>query len=328
MWNPLWWYPPLGTPINSWTLYQRILQQISRWHQQQPFDLIDAHFGFPEGIAAAMLARKLNIPFVITQRGHEPLVAERKTGNAALRWALKSASHVISVSDELTEFAITMGVSPDQTTTVTNGVNANIFRQYPKSETRNKVGISPEAFMILSVGYLVPRKGHLRVIQALNRVIHQNPEKEIQLVIVGGESTHGGYTATLRRTVKKLGLEKNVQFLAPLPETEIAKLMSDGDVLCLASDWEGCPNVVVEALACGTPVVASHVGQIPTLIQEGVNGYTFAPASLDEFTEKLSLTIAQVWDRDEIARRGQFRTWDIVAKEVGHVFQKVVANNF
>lgn len=327
VWNPRWLYPPFGTPLNSVTLFLRIASQIQFWHQQQPFDLIDAHFGFPEGIAAAMLARKLNLPFTITQRGHEPIVAQRSWSQSRLSWALCSADHVISVSDELTRFAMDLGVSSSQATTVSNGVNSDIFYRSSALHVRTRLGIPYDARLILSVGYLVPRKGHQRVIHALKELYQMQSHTNTHLVIVGGESTSPGFARILQDEVSRSGLNQFVHFCPPLSQEGVAEMMNAADVLCLASDWEGCPNVVVEAMACGTPVVASGVGQNPQLIQVGVNGFLFPLKEPGKLAERLHAALQMKWDRSFIAEQGQRRTWDVVAEEVNGIFQQIVSQN-
>ena len=271
-----------------------------------------------------MLARKLNLPFTITQRGHEPIVAQRSWGRSRLSLSLRSADHVISVSDELTRFAMELGVSSSRATTVSNGVNPDNFYRNPAPHIRTRLGIPQDARMILSVGYLVPRKGHQRVIRALKKLREMVSPANIHLVIVGGESTSPGFARILQDEVSRSGMDQFVHFHPPLPQEGVAEMMNAADVLCLASDWEGCPNVVVEAIACGTPVVASDVGQNPQLIQAGKNGFLFSLEEPPQLAVRLHAALQTEWDRSLIAEQGQRRTWDVVAEEVNSIFQQIV----
>lgn len=327
VWNPRWFYPPFGTPINSAALFLRILPQVLLWHRERPFDLIDAHFGFPEGIAAAILAKALRIPFVITLRGHEPLVARRAGSRSCLSWAMRSARQVISVSDELTAFAVAHGVEATRAITISNGVDSQVFYHRPENDVRKQLGILFNAPLILCVGYLVPRKGHQRVIQAVGKLHRENPDQNIHLVIVGGESTHPGFSEELRREVGDTGLGENAHFAGAQSPSVVAEMMNAADVFCLASDWEGCPNVVVEALACGVPVVTSNVGQNPYLIQSGVNGFLFSLDDPEALAGLLKRALGHNWDRRSISENGQRRTWEIVADEVSQILQEVTGSD-
>lgn len=323
VWYPRWLYPPLGTPINSVTLFLHIWPKLAQLHRQNPFDLIDAHFGFPEGVAAALVARRLRLPLIVTLRGHEPVIANHWSHRRALRWALHSAMRVLSVSEELRQFALSLGVPTERTQPIPNGVDTSIFRFRNRDEMRFKFGLSPTARMIASVGSLTPRKGHHRVIGSLAALHRQGIPAE--LLIVGGETTVAGYGQQLRQLADQLGVSSQVRFTGALPAESVSEIMNSADLLCLASDWEGCPNVVVEALACGTPVIASAVGHNPYLIQQGIDGLMFPQGNDPALTQSLEAGLMQTWDRPAIAARGQRRSWDDVAAEVHRVFQQVAA---
>lgn len=321
VWYPRWLYPPFGTPINSGTLFLHIWPKVAQLHRENPFNLIDAHFGFPEGVAAAFLARRLHLPLVVTLRGHEPVVAKHWSHRQALRWALHKATRVLSVSEELRQFALNLGVPPGRTQTVSNGVDISIFRFRNRDEIRAKLGLSREAKIIASVGSLTPRKGHHRVIRSLAELHRRGIPAE--LLIVGGETTTPGFEQQLRQLATSSGLSSQVHFTGPLLAETVSEMMNASDLLCLASDWEGCANVVVEALACGTPVIASAVGHNPYLIRQGLDGIMFPQGDDSALTQSLAAALAQDWDRPAIASRGQCRSWDDVAAEVHRVFQQV-----
>ena len=131
-----------------------------------------------------------------------------------------------------------------------------------------------------------------------------------------GRGRAGDYETVLRRDVASLGLGNRVRFLGHLQPAALARLMSAADVFCLASSREGWPNVLHEALACGTPVVAADVGAVPEMIPSEALGIMVAPDDIQALETGLRKALAHPWDRAAIARWGQTRSWQQVAAEV------------
>jgi teichuronic acid biosynthesis glycosyltransferase TuaC len=317
--HPRWFYPPGGTPANVICLFVRLLALVRSIRRRFRFELIDAHFGYPEGATAALLATALDIPFTITLRGSEPMFAASPLRRNVLRWAMRRADHIIAVSDELRKFAIREGVAPSRATTVPNGIDPRVF--YPR-ETH--AGRGPRT--LLSAGELIEAKGHHLVIRATKVLLERG--HDVQLLIAGGVARGGApYERELKRLTAELGLEERVRFLGWVDRQTLPELLSAADLFCLASFTEGWPNVVNEALACGTPVVASAVGGVRTMLASGRFGIAVPPRDLAALTDALDRGLNQPWDRAAISAWGQSRPWAAVASEVIGIHRSVIEQN-
>jgi teichuronic acid biosynthesis glycosyltransferase TuaC len=319
--HPRWFYPPFSGSLTAFWLFAQLLYRIRRLRQQFAFDILDAHFGFPDGVAGSLLASALNIPFTITLRGNEPKHSRSALGRISLARALRRASRVFAVSETLRTFAIEMGAAADKVRTIPNGVEGAIFWPREKQQCRAKHGLPSDARVIVSAGALVERKGHHRVIEALKTLVADG--LPAQLLIVGGPGPEGTYEGELHRLVTSLDLEDRVRFCGPVDADTMAELMSAADIFCLASANEGWPNVVHEALACGTPVVATKVGAIPEMLASG-RGLIVPLNEPSQLKEALSLAFQMNWDRAAASAWARARSWEEVASELYHEMEMIV----
>jgi glycosyltransferase involved in cell wall biosynthesis len=321
--HPRWMSIPLGGGLNGFALFAQVLGIVKAIRKRFPFELIDAHFAFPDGIAAWLLARSLGVPYLVTLRGNETMHSEPRFRRMLIRRAVCNAGRVITVAESLRKFAISLGVDPAKAVTIPNGIDPAIFYPRDRAAGRRKFGIADSQRIILSVGALIERKGHHRVMRALHDL--QAEGIGASLLIAGSAGPEGVYEGTLRKLVAELGLEDQVRFLGQVPPETLPELMSAADVMCLATTREGWPNVVHEALACGTPVVATDVGGIPDMIPTGDYGIVVPvnhPAALRDALRK---ALAKSWDHAAISARARARSWDQVAAEVLEQMQQVLA---
>ena len=320
--HPRWLYPPFGGWANAYFLASRLLWPISRFRRRHPQMLIDAHYAHPEGIAAALIGAALKVPFVVTMRGSELRYRTQPHKRYWMGWALRRANHVIAVSEGLRQLAIELGVRPERTSVIPNGIDGTIF--YPRSRDpgRARYGIGPDERVILTAGDLAELKGHHRVIHSVKQLAAEG--RRVRHFIAGGTGRSGRFARVLHDQVEREGLQERVRFVGGLPQEDLAELMSAVDVFCLASSTEGWPNVVNEALACGTPVVATDVGAVRQMLTSPELGIV-VPAQDDEaLTNALRAAIDGPWDRDVIAARGGSRSWTHVADDVLRVCRSVI----
>lgn len=314
--HPRWINLPGGSPVNALPLAVSVIRTVRR-HRLQ-FDLLDAHFGYIDGVAAAIVSAVLKRPFVVTLRGSELLHAEYSARRRVMSWALSRAAAVIAVSAELAELAVKLGVAPKVIAVIPNGVNAEVF--YPRSVQSRP---SPRKH-ILSVGNLVRLKGHDRIIRSAAHLVKTGVD--LNLTIIGAESSgEPGYGSELKALAAELQMADRICFAGYLSPEEIAVKMSSADVLCLASEREGCPNVVREALACGLPVVATCVGAVTEMIPDERFGLIVPIQNEPALGKALATALAQQWERDAIARWGASRSWKRVAQEVVQVMEHAIA---
>jgi len=217
--------------------------------------LIDAHYLYPDGVAASLLGRWLNLPVVMTARGNDVTLFPRYAGpKAMIRWATRSCEKVITVSDSLMNQLIELGVNPEKLVTLRNGVDLEKFglsaNQIPTDEVNSR------GLKLLAVGHLIDRKGHDLTIEAVAKI------PQVTLTIIG----EGPLQSKLQKLATALGVENRVSIIGNISQTELVKYYNSADMLILPSAREGMPNVVLESLACGTPVIAAKAEGVEELL--------------------------------------------------------------
>ena len=221
------------------------------------FDVMDAHYYYPDGVAAALLARHFNKPFTVTARGSDiNLIADHAIPRRFIRWASQRASASIGVSAALTQAMLQMGVPAPSLLTLPNGVDLDRFQIHPQKSARAGLGW-PDQPTLLIVGNLLENKGHHIAIRALVNL------PAFRLVIAG----EGPKRSALESLVQRTNTGSRVQFLGQVEQDQLARYYSAADILVLPSSLEGWPNVLLESMACGTPVVATRVGGIPEIVK-------------------------------------------------------------
>jgi teichuronic acid biosynthesis glycosyltransferase TuaC len=322
--HPRWIFPPGGMPVNVLCLAGQLVFVLWRLREHFPFDLIDAHFGYPEGAAAALLAMIFRCPFTITLRGSERMFHTYKYRRMCIRWALRRADAVFAVSEELRRFAVECGANPARVRTVPNGIDAQTFYPRDRVTCRAKFGMHPDRLAVVCAGELIEAKGHHLVIRAIRDLIAEG--RSLDLFIAGGVARGGAaFHKELTQLVEESRLNPHVHLTGWLDRDYLADLLSAADVFCLASFTEGWPNVVHEALACGTPVVATHVGATPEMLPGERYGILVPPREQIPLTDAIRRALVTNWDRAAIAAWGRSRSWDDAAREVLEVMLALAA---
>lgn len=318
--HPKWLFPPGGTPVNVACLAAACLPPLLRLKRRFPFDLIDSHFGYPDGAAARWLARATGVPYFVTLRGNEQLYARDPLRRGGLRRAIRAACGVISVSEQLRGLAMELGAPAERARTIPNGVDASVFHPRPREAARLRLELGNSELMILSAGGLGPGKGHHRIIRVLPQLLAQG--LPVRLWIAGGANRDGLFRQEILALIGQLGVGGQVRMLGAVRPEELAWLMSACDVFCLASSSEGWPNVVHEALACGAPVVATRVGAIPQMLPSERYGIITGVDDEASLLAGLTAALARTWDRDAIQQWGQARSWALVGREVAEFLEE------
>jgi teichuronic acid biosynthesis glycosyltransferase TuaC len=323
--HPRWIYPPKGGWINAFFLSARVLWTIAWLKMRDGHSVLDAHYTHPEGIAAVLVGRALNMAVVITMRGSELRYRKQKLKRYWIGWALRRATRVIAVSEGLRQLALELDVPYERTVVIPNGINADVFYPRDRRAARDKNDLSTDDLVILCAGDLAELKGHHKVIRALKEL--NDTGMFARLIIVGGVGRSGRYASAIRQQVSDCGLEDRVLFAGEVKQEALAALMCAADVFCLASSSEGWPNVVNEALACGTPVVATDVGAVRQIIPSNDYGVIVPVDDPDALTTALRCALTRKWDRAAISTWGRSRSWDTVAKEVLEQISAAVAEH-
>jgi glycosyltransferase involved in cell wall biosynthesis len=320
--HPTFWYiPGIFKVLDGVLLFCSALLTLRRVRREFPFELIDAHFVFPDGFAAVLLARWFDCPVVITERGTATPLSKYKLRSKAMGWAFRNATRVVAVARHLGELAIALGARRDRVSVIPNGVNSESFAPVDRREARRQLHLPDDRRLIVSVGRLIPSKGFGRVIRALPALRREIPT--LLFSVVGGDpSGEKGNAAELQRLVRQLGVGEHVIFAGELPRESVALWLSAADLFVLASDMEGCPNVVWEALACGRPVVATKVGEVERMVPD------FGGVLFDDPDDAAALDLAlrealeKTWDEEAIRAYAAAHTWSDVA---ARVFEEWVA---
>jgi len=254
--------PKIGMTLGPMSMARAAALSLSAMRKQGfDFDLIDAHYVYPDGVAAAALSRRFDRPVVITARGADiNTIADMKQPQRQIRRALRVAEGVVTVSASLADKIRHLDMRPKRLETLRNGVDLDRFRPIDRDVVRLRLDVSARVW--LCVGHLIERKGMHIAIDALAQV------DDVTLLIAGD----GPEEAALRRQAQRLGVSARVRFLGPIGHNELASYYNAADALILASRSEGMPNVLLESLACGTAVIANPVDGIPEIMTDLIAG--------------------------------------------------------
>jgi glycosyltransferase involved in cell wall biosynthesis len=256
--------PKVGVSFQPGSMARAALADIERLRRSGWLpELIDVHYLYPDGVAAAMLAERLNVPFVMTARGTDVNVLARTPGTGPRIAAAAARAHaVVTVSRQLKDTLVSIGVDADKVVVLRNGVDLDVFGLEDQAASRRRLGLPAAGLLAACIGNLVPEKNHALAIAALTHL------EDYSLVIVG----EGPLRSELEVTAQRLGVVHRVIFRPAMPQRELRHLYASADVMLLTSIREGWPNVVLESLACGTPVVALDVGAVGEMITDDAVG--------------------------------------------------------
>lgn len=306
-------YPLLPAVLMRWhgfLIYRGCLSAVRRLHSQFHFDCIDAHYVYPDGYAAILLGKALQLPVIVSARGTDINVfPSYRAIRPMIQRTLRQAAGVIAVSEALRSAMIDLGADGEKICTIPNGVDVRRFHPYPRMVARRKLGIPEAIKMVVSVGALLEGKNHDVLIAAFAENLQGHPENRLYIV---GE---GPRRAALEELIRRLKLTDKVFLMGTQPNEELAAWFSAADVSCLASSREGWPNVVMESIACGTPVVATRVGGIPEILTSPELGI-LVEKDQQAIAAGLRSALARDWDRDALVRYAQARDWNGTARAV------------
>ncbi len=292
---------------------------IERLQKEQRFDVILAAMAYPEGVVAHHLARRLKLPYVIMCLGSDiNELAERPALRPSIAVALRGASGVVCVSSALREKVLALRVEPERVTVQLNGVDGERFQIRDRDRARKELGLSADGKVLLYVGNLAPEKG----VQVLAEAFQQLCEsgcRDARLVIVGGGQLEG----ELRRLAQQDSLGERLLMAGRCPHDQIPTWMAACDVFCLPSFREGCPNVVLEALASGRPVVASRVGGVPELLNEA-NGIMVPAGDAQALSLAMHSALVRAWDPNTLRESVPFLSWNDYGLALHRVLREAV----
>ncbi|HKO08642.1 MAG TPA: glycosyltransferase, partial [Alphaproteobacteria bacterium] len=298
--------------LYRWTLPQ-LARNLAGGHD---FDLIDAHYLYPDGVAAVALGRALARPVVLTARGSDVYTLARfPIPRRLMLRAARQAAGLITVSEALRARLVDLGVEERRIVVLRNGVDLELFHPTPRGAS---LGGSRLAGPVLaSVGHLIPRKGHDIAISALACI------PAATLLIVGS----GPERARLERLVRTLALGERVRFLGAMPQGDLPAVYGAADALILASSIEGWPNVLLEAMACGTPVVVSNFEGAREIVRTPAAGRIMTARSPAAAAAAVAALLADPPSREATRRYAEGFGWDDTVRAQKAVYAAALARS-
>ena len=304
--------PKIGGRLNPAMIVRAVLPLARRLHAEQPFDLIDAEFFYPDGPAAMRLSQALGIPFTVKARGADIHHWGRSPGcKKQLLQAADKAAGLLAVSGALKADMVALGIDENKIMVHYTGLDQSRFAPLDRAEEKAKLGVTGP--IILCVGALIARKNQALLIEA----IRQLPGAILML------AGHGPAESDYRALATKLGVAERVRFIGSVAHDELPPLYAAADIMALVSESEGLANAWVEALACGTPIIASDVGGIRELITSRDAGRIVErnPAAIAASITEL---LANPPSRETVAATVSAFSWNENAKQLAAFFRKII----
>ena len=323
-------HPPILVIPHEWPLclsgylyYKGCRELVARRAREGGFDLIHAHRVIPDGVAAALLGRELNIPVVCTAHGSDVNeYPERSvTARRTTQWALKHFQRLITVSDRLRQRVVELG-GERHVEVVYNGADSALFQQRDRMEARKRLQLPTNRRIIVFVGRLT----RVKAIPTLLTAIRKMRSGPCHLYLVGG----GELRDELVRLASELGIADRCTFVGDQPHEKIPDWLSAADCLVLCSTSEGFPAIIPETMMCHTPIVATRVGGIPEIVRDGETGLLVPPSDAFSLTHAIEQMLTDEDLRERIkSRAGSIAkanfTWAANAKKTLAIYEDAVA---
>jgi teichuronic acid biosynthesis glycosyltransferase TuaC len=309
-------YPALPglTRFMNGLMCERYIEPYVRLSQP---DVLQSYWLYPDGYAAVRVGSKLGIPVVLVAIGSDLNRIPDFITKYFTQKALTQADHVMTMSRYLSKKAVELGARPEKTSWHINGCDTNIFHKRDRALYRSQLQIDPESQLILYVGRLDLAKGLAELMQATASLLPRYPD--LKLVLAG----EGPALSPLRTLARQLKMDEEVMFLGACNSETIARWLGACDLFSLPSHSEGSPNVIIEALNCGRPVVATHVGGIPELVDDDA-GILVPPHDAAALAQAFDAALQKTWDEEAIAHRFH-RSWRDLALEMRSILESTVS---
>jgi teichuronic acid biosynthesis glycosyltransferase TuaC len=308
--------PKIGMSSAPYLLALRSLRTIRRWQREGwDCDLIDAHYFFPDGVAATLLGKWLGKPVVVTARGSDiNVLPQYRVPRNLIRRAARSCAGIVAVCEALRDTMVAMDIDADKISVLRNGVDLDLFRPLDRDALRAQLGWHGQ--VLLSVGRLIELKGHHVAIEALALLPPQ-----VSLAIAG----EGPMEMQLRALTVRSGVAARVHFLGAKSQKELVSLYSAADALVLASSREGMANVLLESLACGTPVIATATGGTPEVVRGAAAGVLSKDRTPQELAAACRRLFSSYPDRRETRAYAEQFSWDATVAGQLNLFRTILA---
>ena len=305
--------PLISRPVNGWMEERALFSHVRDFGP----DLIFSCFLYPDGYAALKIGKRLSVPVVAMSIGSDINRIGDPVSAMHTRTVLRESDYLVTVSGDLCRKAVTMGAHPERARAILNGCDLSVFHPQDRTNAREKLGIDSNCQAAVYIGRMDVKKGLRELVEAAVSLHEKRRNLHTYMVGVGPD----------RPVIEAAILAQNASsYIHAMPgclPDEVAVWMAAADLVTLPSYMEGCPNVVLEALASGRPVVATEVGGIPEILNDACGSLVPArdPVAL---AHALDAVLGRTWSAEAISAQGS-RSWSTVAEELGGVFDAVLA---
>lgn len=300
--------PRVSEAAQAALMFPSLYRTVKQLHRLKKFDAVNTQWLYPDGVAAGLVASTLKLPHVLTALGCDAnLFLTQRHKRTQIEWAMHKAQRITVVSDALRQFIEGHGSGGKPVDVIPNGVDAEVFHPRDKDECARSLGVARRGKTVLFVGQLLEVKGVIYLIEAVDRLVKAGMDVFVNLV--GEGSNRPIYEAEIERR----GLSSRMRLVGNRPHGEVALWMGASDVFCLPSIREGFPNVVLEALFSGRPVVASDTGGIPEMVSEK-NGLLVEPKDATALANALGEALSKNWDPASIVDSVSHLSWERAAE--------------
>jgi glycosyltransferase involved in cell wall biosynthesis len=305
--------PLVSRPLNGWMAARVLLPHVRRFAP----DIIHSFFLYPDGYAALRIGKALSVPVVAMSIGSDINRIGDPISSLLTRRVLCGADFLITVSGDLRKKAVAMGASPEKALAIVNGCDLSVFYVRDRLEARQKLHVDPAAEAVVYIGRMDVKKGLRELVEAAASLHPQRPNLRVYLVGDGPDRP------LIESAIQANNADSYIHSMGACSFDDVAVWMAAADLVTLPSYMEGCPNVVLEALACGRPVVATNVGGIPEIMNDEC-GRLVPPRDPAALAHALASVLDRSWDAAAISA-SRSRSWDTVAAELLEVFESVVS---
>jgi len=305
--------PMVSRPFNGQLAARSLLSHVRGFAP----DLVFSYFLYPDGYAALKIGRALHIPVVAMGVGSDVHSIQDRFSKMRTRTVVKEADFLVAISEDLRRRMVAMGAPPDKTRTVVSGCDLSVFHPMDRLQARRDLHIDPDSEAIVYIGRMDVKKGLRELVEAAALLHPGRPKLHVYLI---GE---GSDRPVIEGAIQASNAAGYIHLLPECSFGEVPSWMTAANLVTLPSYMEGCPNVVLEALACGRPVVATNVGGIPEMMSDRY-GRLVPPRDPAALSKALASVLDGAWDANSIAAHAG-RGWDSVAADLLDIFQSLVS---
>ena len=296
--------PGVGRAVNGMVCARYLLDLVGSLAP----DLILNYWLYPQGYAAVEIGAKLGIQTIVGSIGSDLNAIADPVTRYFTRLTVHRAASVVTKSHQLRHQAIRLGADSTKVHAVLNGCDSTIFHVSDRSQARFELNIDAAEQLVVYAGRFELTKGLMELLEAFATLRKQNGQARLALV------GNGLSEAALVKRAHMLGIAEHVRFVPPQTSWGVSRWLAAANVFALPSYAEGCPNVVLEAVSCGRPVVATDVGGISEIVNNQCS-ILIPPYDVPALTAALETALNREWDEQTIA--GQFgRSWEDMAREL------------